>query len=412
MARSRTLPTLATMAAAAVAALPLMACNSKPTGPSTPTSTLTITSVTPSAGGVSGGTAISITGTQFGSDATVTVDGTPATAVTVTSTTTLTAVTPAHAAGVAAVVVTSGGKSATSASGFTFVAPTGTNHPPVVASIISSDDARPFQPSGFGDIGETLKLAVTVTDSDTPAAAMTYAWSAPLGTITGTGANGTWILPATLASTPVTVTATLKVTESYTEGGVVQRNITTATFPVSVHDSQNEILDMGQKFLERFSQSNYTPDQVLEDFSTNLAICGGREDEAGDVKDNRTYFHQEPGWSVKKIPPVTFNFRGFCDESALNPPRLKRADACSAFAVHWFDTRIAIDPDEPGGHIGDHGETIGTDFVTAVLDDDKWYLCHSDFLSTQPAELLTGFAKMLLRKHGGDVSPFGGAGIR
>ena len=83
----------------------------------------TVTSVSPSTGPVAGGTAVTITGTNFASGATVTFGGTAATNVVVTNSTTITATTPAHAAGAVAVTVTnSNGLSGNLANGFTYVA--------------------------------------------------------------------------------------------------------------------------------------------------------------------------------------------------------------------------------------------------------------------------------------------------
>lgn len=84
----------------------------------------TITAVAPNSGPTAGGTAITITGTNFASGATVTVGGVTATSVSVVNATTITAVTPAHAAGAVNVVVTNpGGASATANNAFTYVAP-------------------------------------------------------------------------------------------------------------------------------------------------------------------------------------------------------------------------------------------------------------------------------------------------
>jgi hypothetical protein len=90
-----------------------------PTGPSP-------TAVTPNAGGTSGGTGVTITGTNFVTGATVTFGGTAATGVTVNSATSITATTPAHAAGAVAVVVTNpDNQFGTLQNGFTYVAGTG-----------------------------------------------------------------------------------------------------------------------------------------------------------------------------------------------------------------------------------------------------------------------------------------------
>ena len=81
----------------------------------------TLTSVSPSSGSVSGGTPVTITGTNFASGATVTFGGTAATKVTFVSSTSITATTPAHAAGGVSVVVTnSNGLSGMLANGFIY----------------------------------------------------------------------------------------------------------------------------------------------------------------------------------------------------------------------------------------------------------------------------------------------------
>ena len=85
----------------------------------------TVTGVIPTSGPTAGGTAITITGTGFDTGATVTVGGTAATGVSVVSPTQLTVTTPAHAAGVADVVVAVGGQASapSAADQFTYVAP-------------------------------------------------------------------------------------------------------------------------------------------------------------------------------------------------------------------------------------------------------------------------------------------------
>ena len=82
----------------------------------------TVTSIVPPAGPTSGGTPVTITGTEFQPGATVTIGGAAATNVNVSATaTSLTAVTPLHAAGAADVKVTNpDGNAATLASGFTY----------------------------------------------------------------------------------------------------------------------------------------------------------------------------------------------------------------------------------------------------------------------------------------------------
>ncbi len=78
--------------------------------------------VTPTSGAAAGGTALTITGTNFVAGATVTIGGTAATAVSVVNSTTITATTPAHAAGAVSVTVTNpDAQAATFANAFTYV---------------------------------------------------------------------------------------------------------------------------------------------------------------------------------------------------------------------------------------------------------------------------------------------------
>jgi nitrogen fixation protein FixH len=85
----------------------------------------TVTGVSPSSGATSGGTAVTITGTNFASGATVTFGGAAASNVVVVNSTTITATTPAGSSGAVTVSVTSNGQSGSLANGFTYNAPAG-----------------------------------------------------------------------------------------------------------------------------------------------------------------------------------------------------------------------------------------------------------------------------------------------
>ena len=92
------------------------------TSANAPTATL----LGPTAGPVSGGTAVTVTGTQFvAGNTSVTVDGivVPAGFVTVNSATSLTFITPAHAAGNVSVSVSTPGGTSSVPGGFTYAAP-------------------------------------------------------------------------------------------------------------------------------------------------------------------------------------------------------------------------------------------------------------------------------------------------
>ena len=99
-------------------------------GPTSATS-VTVSSVSPNNGPGAGGTAVTITGTNFAAGATVTFGGTAATGVTVVNSTTITATTPAHAAGAVTVAVTVNAQTGSLSNGFTYiVAPTVTSVSP------------------------------------------------------------------------------------------------------------------------------------------------------------------------------------------------------------------------------------------------------------------------------------------
>jgi hypothetical protein len=80
----------------------------------------TVTTVSPSSGPAAGGTAVTITGTNFASGATVTFGGAAATSLVVVSSTSITATTPAHSAGAVTVTVTVYGQSGSLSSGFSY----------------------------------------------------------------------------------------------------------------------------------------------------------------------------------------------------------------------------------------------------------------------------------------------------
>jgi len=83
----------------------------------------TVASVAPSSGPIVGGTAVTITGANFVTGATVSLGASAATNVSVVNSTTITATTPAHAAGAVSVTVTNAdAQSGTLASGFTYSA--------------------------------------------------------------------------------------------------------------------------------------------------------------------------------------------------------------------------------------------------------------------------------------------------
>ena len=349
-------------------ALGLAACGRTPTAP---LPTLRVTSISPLTGSTTGGTTVTLVGTEFGADATVAIGGVSAANVLVQGSTTITAIAgPRAVAGVTDVVVESGGKTTTLPNAFTFVAPTGQNSPPVVTTI-RSVGSRPGQPSGFADVMETVTLIASVTDAESAVDGLGYDWSGP-GVFSGAGGSVMWQAPAGVSPTPSPVAVTLTVSEAFMEGGVVHRQSSTGSFVVQVHDSQKEILDAGEDFLTLFSQSQVPTSQVLHNFSTTCDRGDGRAAERDDVDFNRaTYTHDFSAFRITRRGPATITFRGSC---TVPDGRVQRnVDACSSFAVHWEVTERAT---------GVRGITNGVDYVSAVLENNRWLLCHSAFVGT------------------------------
>lgn len=155
----------------------------------------TITTISPTSGSTLGGTSVTINGTNFANDATLTFGGVAASSVVISNNgKTITATTPAHAAGSVDVTVTNPGsgnsasQSDTNLNGFTYISPT-----PAVTSI---------SPNSGPDAGGTL---VTITGSGYSSGAIVA--------IGGTAATGVTVISSTsiTATTPAHVAGTFDV---------------------------------------------------------------------------------------------------------------------------------------------------------------------------------------------------------
>lgn len=112
-----------------------------------------VASVSPLEGPAAGGTSITITGTEFTADATVTVGGAGCTPVVFVSTTEISCTTTAHAAGAADVAVTVGGETVTMTSAFTF---TGSDTP--AASVCPLTLVKPLPARKRLPVGKPIQL--------------------------------------------------------------------------------------------------------------------------------------------------------------------------------------------------------------------------------------------------------------
>jgi len=158
----------------------------------------TVTSIAPSTGAATGGTAVTITGTGFQLGAAVTFGGTAATGVTVVSSTSITATTPAHAAGAVSVAVTNTDSQTGSLNnGYTY---TLVNPAPTVTSITpnsgSTNGGTAVTITGTGFLsGATVSLAGTAATgvtvvSSTSITATSAAHAAGAGSVVVTNTDG------------------------------------------------------------------------------------------------------------------------------------------------------------------------------------------------------------------------------
>jgi len=171
----------------------------------------TVTGVLPMSGLTTGGTPITISGTNFVAGATVALGGTPATGVTVVNSATITAITPVHTLGPVNVTVSgANGESGVLTNGYTYVLP-----PPTLVSITPGSAFR----------GTSFPVTLTGTNF------------APIGTsvaITGPGVDIGHITVVDLSTITTTFTISAKADISARTVNVSTPSGTTSTLPFTV----------------------------------------------------------------------------------------------------------------------------------------------------------------------------------
>ena len=216
-----------------------------------------VSSVSPNSGSTAGGTAVTITGTNFVAGATVTFDGTPATNVTVVLGTQITATAPPGSTGAVTVTVTNpGGQNGTLSNGFNYIAP------PAVTGVSPNNGptagGTPVTITGtnFG-IGATVTFGTTAATNVVVVSGLQITATTPAGTagavtvkvtnsggLSGSLTNGFIYGPPTVSSvspnngssaggTAVTITGTRFVT-----GATVTFGTTAATNVVVISGTQ------------------------------------------------------------------------------------------------------------------------------------------------------------------------------
>jgi hypothetical protein len=192
----------------------------------------TVSSVSPNTGPTAGGTAVTITGTNFAAGATVTFGGVAATNVVVTSGTQINATTPAGSAGAVAVTVTVNGQNASLTGGFTYVVSAGT------ISYVQGDYATPQTPQS--SVSVTFTAAQTAGDLNV----VVVGWNdttAAVKTVTDQSGN-----TYTLGVGPTLVNGSLSQSIYYAKNigsAAAGANIVSVTFSVAAKSPDIRILE-------------------------------------------------------------------------------------------------------------------------------------------------------------------------
>jgi len=184
-----------------------------PTPTTTPTTTPTFVSIAPSTGPITGGTGVTITGTNLIGATALTFGGTSATGMSVISDTSITATTPAHAAGAVNVVITTPNGTATGTGAYTYgSAPTFVSIVPssgltaggtgvtITGTNLIGATAVTFGGTSATGVSAVNSTSITATTPAHAAGAVTVVITTPNGTATGTGAYTYSEAPPTFVS--------------------------------------------------------------------------------------------------------------------------------------------------------------------------------------------------------------------
>jgi hypothetical protein len=236
---------------------------------------------------------------------------------------------------------------------------TATNPPPVIESIIAS--------ASRAEVDTDVTLTATVRDAETPIAQLKFEWKADAGTFTGQGASVQWRAPKG-TSTPADYAIRLTVTESYGTGGS-QQNVVNGNGPsVRLHDSPKELENLSMAFLGDFANSSVSPSTCVRDFSDG---CRGKADEKSDIESNREHFVITN--SSLRFQSVRVSPSGMSADTSV---------ACS------FTSRITkCEPGDRSCSVGSVGTVAGDCALTAVYEQQRWWLCTSNFLNGRPVPL-------------------------
>jgi len=223
-------------------------------------------------------------------------------------------------------------------------------------------------------VNDELEISVGVTDAESQVADLKFNWSAPVGSFIGSGAKVNWKAPSD-AATPMEVTLSVEVVETYTSQGKSVENKASGSTKVMLHNSVREVSELSRQFLLDFSVSAIPVDQVMRNFQQG---CYGTAEETQQVANNRRDFSIVQSF-VDTVARTFINFKGRC------PFRQKDGDACSRISVRWESRAITNVYDTFTGALvfrpGDPTTAWGVDQLAANYypDQKRWKLCDSQF---------------------------------
>jgi hypothetical protein len=246
------------------------------------------------------------------------------------------------------------------------------NTPPVVKSIAVSDTRV--------EAGAPVTLTATVEDAETPVANLSFSWTIPPGSVTGTGNGSTLTFtPSPELRTPADYEIGVTVTERYTSAGVQAENKATGSVTLHVNNSPRELADMSLRFLGDFANSKVSPDKCVAEFSDS---CRGKKAEFDDIDDNRhdyeiiasTLRHTSLTIASSRVSATVHTFCSFTSKVITTQPRDE----------YCLSHNCAL------GSI--QGPVTGDCITTNVYQNGRWWLCDSSF-GPLPGQTLTAFAR-------------------
>jgi len=323
----------------------------------------TVSSISPNSGSTAGGTAVTITGTNFASGATVTFGSTAATKVVVASSTSIIATSPAHSAGAATVTVTVNGQSGSLTNGFNYVAPPVITSGAIASGVVGVAFAYQITASNFPSLYGATGLPAGLT--------LNSATGLISGAPTAAGTS-TILLSATNAGGSSTATFTLTVfaghfvqaTSKWAPGTTatsLSLTFTESTFP-------GDLIMVGFYFIQGIASMSVTDSQgnTFSQAGTQLVSPGG--------VGTRVYYAQ--------------NIKGGADTVTVT---LSGPSYLEAYITEYAGLNQTSPIDGQAGAVGNAGAVSSGNLTTTGAGDVIYGFCFGDAACTAG----TGFTARL-----------------